>query len=1069
MSFPDDLEQAIGDWFLRKETTPSLLPGEFARELPESMRSAFLRELELIAEIDALATAAPSRDLPRRYGDFRVLGEIGRGAMGAVHDAEQVSSGRRVALKVMHPHIARDLQSAARFRREARTAASLVHPGIVPVLGFGETDGAAWLAMARVEGRSLQRLLAAHADPRDMDHPRAAALFSDPRRLASALAEAADALEFAHRHNVVHRDVKPANLMCTDDGRMVVLDFGLASARDQDAEALTRTGDFLGTPLYMAPEQAKGAENGTPRSDVYALGAVLYECLCGRTPVPPGPLATVIDAILNRDPVLPRSLRQSVPEELSRIAMQCLEKDPARRYATAAALADDLRRFVDGSSVHARSSGIVHRSWRKLRRRPALTTLAISVVLLVPAVAITALFASRTNDRAAVLQHEADLQRVDELLGTAPERLTVFGGASHRFYARLGLGDQLADRAPRSPRAATALQLAQDLAAKFPEDVNALRTHARARLDVGDDAKATDAAIATLLTHPAATAADRMMAAVWARQNGQTANDALPLPLDAQDDPQVAFWRGFWHQDEQDHHQAIAAFTQALAWPDLATEQRYQALLHRGWCRTCPDVAELDVAMEDLLQAAALRPRYGTARLLWAALKCLQAQSADELGAPVQAVNEVLEHAEPWVHVLTARVLCALAEAGTTQSGPVAFGGEFSPIAALPVQPGFADAFADIACKLLDGVIKKEPSSFEAAFHRIGALALRGKHADALAEANRLMLIMPSRTAAIELQRARVHLAAGRAQRAFESIDKALTADPRFVAAWRCQALIAGHVGDRERQLHALERAAFCLAECRREPSVFPDAAAALPELQLERARLLLHIGRRDEAMEVLRDGDFGGALAGERSPRVVLQRNALLRTAGGEPLATPIASVPANSPLRWLQRPAAPLPTALDAAARTARAHGWLSAVATAVAIDDIEKAPLRSLFANAPALLASEPDAARVLARCDALLAQDPQHGDARLLRALVLFQTSRTTDAAAFLAATLDEHPDDLRSRYLLAAAAKLADDPALLRLACKRGRVLLSAAELDRAAAALPFPMSIGGAELLGSLR
>ncbi|MCA9712934.1 MAG: serine/threonine protein kinase, partial [Myxococcales bacterium] len=191
-----------------------------------------------------------------------------------------------------------DPQALARFRREARTAQSLDHPGIARVLDFGEQDGAAWLAMELVEGRSLQRLLAAHADPRDVDHARAVAVLGSPRRLAELIAGVADALDHAHRAGIVHRDVKPANVMVRDDGRPVVLDFGLATAHDGGG-SLTRTGDFLGTPLYMAPEQAVGAENGTASSDVYALGAVLFECLCGRPPVAPGPLAVVIDAILN--------------------------------------------------------------------------------------------------------------------------------------------------------------------------------------------------------------------------------------------------------------------------------------------------------------------------------------------------------------------------------------------------------------------------------------------------------------------------------------------------------------------------------------------------------------------------------------------------------------------------------------------------------------------------------------------------------------------------------------------------------------------------------------------------
>jgi serine/threonine protein kinase len=258
---------------------------------------------------------------------------------------------------VLRPTVAGDLRSAARFQREARTAASLVHPCIVPILGFGEEQGCSWLAMGLVEGRSLQRLLAARDAPGDVDHARANEVLGDPRWLATALADAADALDFAHRKNVVHRDVKPGNLMVGDDGKLLVLDFGLASARpgDESTESLTRTGDFLGTPLYMAPEQTAGADAATARSDVYALGAVLYECLCGAPPVPPGPLPAVLDAIRSRDPDDPARRRAGVPPELGRVAMQCLEKEPARRYESAAALADDLRRFVDGQPVRARA------------------------------------------------------------------------------------------------------------------------------------------------------------------------------------------------------------------------------------------------------------------------------------------------------------------------------------------------------------------------------------------------------------------------------------------------------------------------------------------------------------------------------------------------------------------------------------------------------------------------------------------------------------------------------------------------------------------------------------------
>ena len=1090
---PDEqLEQAIGDWLVRKENEPALLPGEFARELPSELRAVFLRELELLAEIDGLTTMAPSRDLPRRYGDFRVLGELGRGAMGAVYDAEQVSTGRRVALKVLHPHIAGEPAAAQRFRREARTASALVHPGIVPVLDCGETDGTAWLAMARIEGRSLQRLLAAREDARDVDHGRARELLADPVRLAVALADIAEALAFAHEQGVVHRDIKPANLMRGDDGSMVVLDFGLATAREADAPSLTRTGDLLGTPLYMAPEQAHGAENGNARSDVYSLGAVLYECLCGAPPVAPGPLAAVLDAILNRPAIDPRRRRPGVPAELARIALQCLEKDPRDRYASAAALAADLRRFAAGEAVHARGSGWLQRSARAVRRRPARAVWPLVVGLSVLTALLVWVLAAQRGAQVVTLQGKLDLQRIDELLASSPERLTVFGGASQRFYRRLGLGEALGADQERSPGADEALRLCTALVAAFPGDAEVRRAHARTWLDVGDDIAAADAAIAALLALPAATAGDRMMAAVWARRQGRTeAAQQLVAAVGSATAPDVAFWRGFWHQDEQDHEAAIAAFTRALdAGGDagaLDGERRYFALLHRGWCRSCPDIAQLRAAQDDLLQAAALRPRYGTARLLWAALRCLEARTAADLGEPVAAVQQVLTGAAPWVHVLTARVLLALAEGGALQHGPVAFGAEFSPIGALPVRAEFAPAFAGVALGLLDGLAKADPNSFAVGFHRAAALTLLDRHGEALVCLQQLQATAaPAQLPALELQRARVLLARGMPQRALGAAQQARSLQPRFVAAWRFEALVAAHLGERSVQLHALEQALAAIAAVGRDPSVLPDAAAWWPELQLERAAALRALGRDREAIELLQRGDFGGALAGADSPRVRQQRRWALQAAEAAAEGVAPALLAADSPLRWLSTTAMP-PTAVEADARAALQRGWLPATAMAAAFaaepmlqpllqrrgalapTDIEVAPLQAVFANLPALLARPGGAEALEQKASALLAAEPEHGEARLLRALVWQHTRRSAESAAYLASTLAAHPDDLRSRYLLAVAARALGDRELLRAALRRERTPLSAPELDAVAASLPLADRLPAAELFAAAR
>jgi len=1085
----DELDRAIGDWLLRKEDDPALLPGDFARQLPPALRSVFLHEIESLADLDVAATQAAPRDLPRRFGDFRILGEVGRGAMGAVFAAEQVSRGRRVALKVMHQHVAGEPQARSRFRREAHTAASLEHPGIVPVLDFGETDGCAWLAMAYVDGRSLQRLIAAMRDPRDIDHSRARRVLGDPLRVAAALADVAEALAFAHDHGVVHRDVKPANLMVDAAGRFLVLDFGLATALDRDAPTLTRTGDFFGTPLYMAPEQAKGAENGTPASDVYALGAVLYECIAGVPPVAPGPLAAVLDAILRVDVVDPRRRRAEAPEALSRIALQCLEKDPRDRYASAAALAADLRRFARGEPVTARSSGVVRllRRWRRRPRRLVVGTFVTALLCL----AIT--FAWRQNRVADDLQTRLDLQRVDETLARSPERVTAFGGASRRFYARLGLTGLAERDGGRSQVAAEALALAEAALLRAPEDLEVRRTLAIARIDVGDDAAASEQAIRSVLAHADCTAADRTMAAVWLRQQGRD-DEALALraPL-ASTDPDVAYWLGFWHQDEQDHARAIDAFTRALAGVALSPERRFWALLHRGWCHTCPDVLQLQAAQDDLLQAAALRPQHATPQLLVAALRCLLAGSEADLAGPVAMVQKALDGAEPWLHVLAARVLLAMAEAGTVASGPLAFGAEFSPVAVLPVRPEFAGAFANLALGLLDGVVARATGELasaetEAQLLRVTALALLGRGDDALQAAARLRSTLPAaNTAAVDLQVARVHLANGSPTRALAVLGPVLALDPASIPARRLEALAAAQVGDAARQLAALDALAQRLAARSREVCVFPDAAAMLPEVQLARVRVLQSLGRADDARRLLLDGDFGGTLAGADSVRVLAQRRALLAaTAGAEATASaPAPTIASTSPLRWLLAPSTASAAAADpadAAVRVALWRGWLPA-SVQVAADprfdailqrlgqqvpsNVDAAPFAAVASNLAALAAAPGGAERVLARVEAQLAATPEHEEARLLRAVLLHRSGHDREALDFLRRSGAHIGDDLRVRYLSAVIARSLGERDLLRAVLHRGHSTLSANELDVAGALVPIAPRPRGAELLSA--
>jgi serine/threonine-protein kinase len=271
---------------------------------------------------------AASGPLPRRLGEFELLEEVGRGGMGVVYKARQTSLHRTVALKVI------ERGERARFQVEAEAAARLEHPNIVPVYGVGDCDGQAYLCMKYVEGTTLARLVADSPLP--------------PREAARYTLLVARAVHYAHEHGILHRDLKPANVLIDGEGRPYVSDFGLAK-QVEGGPSLTTSGAILGTPSYMPPEQASGRRGKlSPAADVYSLGSVLYELLTGR---PPFRAATPLDTlllVLDQEPVPPRQLNPQVDRALELICLKCLQKHPDLRYPTAAALADDLERFLNG-------------------------------------------------------------------------------------------------------------------------------------------------------------------------------------------------------------------------------------------------------------------------------------------------------------------------------------------------------------------------------------------------------------------------------------------------------------------------------------------------------------------------------------------------------------------------------------------------------------------------------------------------------------------------------------------------------------------------------------------------
>ncbi len=359
-----------------------------------------VNELERLGLLPRPAESAAGSD--KSVGKHRLLRLLGAGGMGVVHLALDTALGRRVALKTLPAHAHVSAGARERFGREARAVARLHHPNMVPIFEIGEHEGAPYFTMEYVEGCTIADALAAlrraGAHPSALtphDLLRAAdigttasgatlaaagAAVDYPTAAAHLALAVADALAFVHAEGVLHRDVKPSNIMLGRDGSVRLFDFGLAHCAD--SAPLTLTGEFLGTPHYVSPEQARGRAVDA-RTDVYGLGVTLYELLTLQPPFRGGSPQDVLRAVIERDPTRPQALNAGIPRDLASICERAIEKEPARRYAGAAGFAADLRRFLAGAPVHARPLRAVTRAWRRMHRNPALTAaIAFGTLLL---------------------------------------------------------------------------------------------------------------------------------------------------------------------------------------------------------------------------------------------------------------------------------------------------------------------------------------------------------------------------------------------------------------------------------------------------------------------------------------------------------------------------------------------------------------------------------------------------------------------------------------------------------------------------------------------------------------
>jgi serine/threonine protein kinase/predicted Zn-dependent protease len=585
----------------------------FERILGYEVKQQRLSRLGDDLVVEAPAPEGIAVDGERRLGDFRILREVGRGAMGTVFEAVQESLGRRVALKVLPGSFALDPKRIERFRREARATARIHHPSIVPVYEVGQADGNHYYAMEFLDGRSLDSLLEDARRTASGGPGRKGSSTSDPTHIAAAveqIAALAEGLHDAHQLGLIHRDVKPSNIIVDSSGRYVLVDFGLV--REEEAQTLTRSGELVGTLSYMSPEQLSRRQVDA-RSDVYSLGATLYEVLTLKAPFMGESDHKVQNGILFEEPIPPRKVNPRVNRDLETVVLHALEKNPERRYPSAADLAADLRRFLRYEPVRARPTSVLGRLSRRARRHVAALTAAAVILLLLVSLGWLFLKSRREEEARLLAEYEPRVTRavMKAQLGRLGQ-LSGEGSFAVNAERLLGVGDlQAESRGHGTEALEEALRELDSAVTVAPARPDAHFHRAKVLLLLDRAPEAREALDRALACEPGFVPA-RVLRAALLRQEGDA--EAARLELAAAEASAGSEWAKAWltaHQaaTEGDWRKAAEAYT-ALIESGPGREpylgSTIETRLGRGLVHL--EATDLRQAIEDFVAAKTLWP-----------------------------------------------------------------------------------------------------------------------------------------------------------------------------------------------------------------------------------------------------------------------------------------------------------------------------------------------------------------------------------------------------------------------------------------------------------------------------